>query len=187
MHACGERRHICQMFHGRRRAASARNAKLTPPRWRRGEPLGVGHERSLPTGAMLARPHSLSVRPPTLERWWSAGCSGKLGAGKTQPELCSRPENLRAPLTGARQGSPPDSYSKQEAASEAVLPRTLCGMLVKPLLVSEEIAQRSSDLPTFVALGAAREQARVLEHLAAQLNKLRDCIEGVMLRESKLR
>jgi hypothetical protein len=60
-------------------------------------------------------------------------------------------------------------------------------MLVKPLLVSEEIAQRSSDLPTFVALGAAREQARVLEHLAAQLNKLRDCIEGVMLRESKLR
>ena len=59
-------------------------------------------------------------------------------------------------------------------------------MLVKPLLVSEEIAQRSSDLLTFVALGAAREQARVLEHLAPQLNKLRDCIEGVMLRESKL-
>lgn len=97
------------------------------------------------------------------------------------------PGELRAPLTGARQGSPPDSYSKQEAASEADLPRTLCGMLVKPLLVSEEIAQRSSDLPAFVALGAAREQARVLEHLAAQLNKLRDCIEGVMLRESKLR
>jgi len=88
-----ERRHICQMFHGRRRAASARNAKLTPPRWRRGEPLGVGHERSLPTGAMLARPHSLSVRPPTLERWWCAGCCGKLGVGKTQPELCSHPEN----------------------------------------------------------------------------------------------
>jgi hypothetical protein len=94
---------------------------------------------------------------------------------------------LRAPLTGARQGSPPNSHSKQEAASEAVLPRTLYGMLVKPLLVSEEITQRSRDLPTFVALGAARQQTRVPQHLAAQLNKLRDCIEGVMFSESKPR
>ena len=181
-----ERRHICQMFHGRRRAASARNAKLTPPRWRRGEPLGVGHERSLPTGAMLARPHSLSVRPPTLERWWCAGCCGKLGVGKTQPELCSHPENYGHRSPEPAKAVRPIATRSKRLPARLVLPRTLCGMLVKPLLVSEEVAQRSSDLPAFVALGAAREQARVLEHLAAQLNKLRDCIEGVMLRESKL-
>jgi hypothetical protein len=60
-------------------------------------------------------------------------------------------------------------------------------MLVKPLLVSGEITQRSRDLPTFVALGAARQQTRVPQHLAAQLNKLRDCIKGVMFSESKPR
>jgi hypothetical protein len=60
-------------------------------------------------------------------------------------------------------------------------------MLVKPLLVFEEITQQSRDLPTFVALGPARQQTRVPQHLAAQLNKLRDCIEGVMFCEPKLR
>jgi hypothetical protein len=60
-------------------------------------------------------------------------------------------------------------------------------MLVKPFLVSEEITQRSRDLPTLVALGAARQLTRVPQHLTAQLNELRDCIEGVMFCESKLR
>jgi len=39
---------------------------------------GAGHVRSLPTGATLARPHALSVRHPTLERWWCTGYSGSL-------------------------------------------------------------------------------------------------------------
>jgi hypothetical protein len=59
--------------------------------------------------------------------------------------------------------------------------RTFDDMVVAPLLVLKEPAQRHGDLPVLISVRTGLDRARVAEYVAAYLDKLRKGVAGAFL------